>query len=50
MPAAKTVYLCQQCGASSPKWAGQCAACGAWNTLVETVAAPRPAARRAPSA
>ena len=50
MPAVKTVYLCQQCGASSPKWAGQCAACGAWNTLVETVAAPRPAAGRAPSA
>jgi len=50
VPAVKTVYLCQQCGASSPKWAGQCAACGAWNTLVETVAAPRPAAGRAPSA
>ncbi len=49
MPALKTQYLCQQCGAASPKWAGQCPSCDAWNTLVETVAQPRSAAR-APSA
>jgi len=49
VPAVKTTYLCQQCGAASPKWAGQCPACGAWNALVETVAAPR-AAARGPSA
>ena len=35
------VYTCQSCGAVHPKWAGQCAACGAWNTLVEeSLAAP----------
>ena len=45
MPAVKTTYLCQQCGAASPKWAGQCPSCSAWNSLVETVAAPRVAAR-----
>lgn len=45
MPVARTTYLCQQCGAASPKWAGQCPSCSAWNTLVETVAAPRAAAR-----
>ena len=45
MPAVKTIYLCQQCGASSPKWAGQCPSCDAWNTLVETAAAPRTPAR-----
>ena len=49
MPAVKTTYLCQQCGAATPKWTGQCPSCDAWNTLVETVAAPR-AAARAPSA
>lgn len=49
MPAVKTTYLCQQCGTGSPKWSGQCPGCGAWNTLVETVAAPR-AIARAPSA
>jgi DNA repair protein RadA/Sms len=49
VPALKTQYLCQQCGAASPKWAGQCPSCGVWNTLVETVAQPR-SASRAPSA
>ncbi|MDR3053787.1 MAG: DNA repair protein RadA [Zoogloeaceae bacterium] len=34
----KTLYLCNECGASSPKWQGQCPGCGAWNTLVESVA------------
>ena len=28
-------YVCQECGASHPKWGGRCDACGAWNTLVE---------------
>ena len=30
-----SVYVCQSCGASHPKWSGRCDACGAWNTLVE---------------
>ncbi len=29
------VYVCQACGAVHPKWAGQCTACGQWNSLVE---------------
>ena len=40
MAKAKTVYACTECGGQSSKWQGQCAHCGAWNTLVETVAAP----------
>ncbi len=28
-------FVCQECGASFPKWAGRCDACHAWNTLVE---------------
>ncbi len=28
-----TIYVCQSCGAISPKWAGKCESCGAWNTL-----------------
>ena len=28
-------YACQQCGATAPKWAGRCEACGAWNSMVE---------------
>ena len=31
----KTVYRCQQCGATAPKWSGQCGSCSGWNTLVE---------------
>lgn len=31
----KVIYICQKCGAQSPKWAGQCGDCGEWNTLVE---------------
>jgi len=35
MPKLKTVYACQQCGASSPKWMGRCPDCGEWNTYIE---------------
>lgn len=32
----KTVYVCNNCGYQSPKWAGKCPDCGEWNTLEET--------------
>lgn len=31
----KTAYVCNDCGADYSKWAGQCSACGGWNTLSE---------------
>ena len=31
----KTVYVCQNCGAESPKWIGHCPACKEWNTYRE---------------
>ena len=31
----KVVFVCQECGAQSPKWLGRCPECGAWNSLVE---------------
>src|ERR1700686_3688657 len=34
MAKSKEVFICQNCGASSPKWQGQCAGCGEWNTLL----------------
>jgi len=47
MAKAKTIYSCTECGASSPKWQGQCPGCGVWNTLVESVAeAETPGAKR----
>jgi DNA repair protein RadA/Sms len=38
MAKAKSIYSCTECGATSPKWQGQCPGCDAWNTLVEAVA------------
>ncbi|MBR2339017.1 MAG: DNA repair protein RadA [Clostridia bacterium] len=40
----KTVYVCAECGAQYPRWAGKCAACGEWNTINEEVVAAKPAA------
>ena len=33
----RTQFICQQCGATSSKWAGRCDNCGAWNSFVEQV-------------
>ena len=40
----RTVYVCTDCGHEHPKWTGQCAGCGAWNSLVEDVVGDAPAA------
>jgi DNA repair protein RadA/Sms len=40
---AKAVFVCQSCGAQSPKWMGRCSACGEWNTLVEEIEESFPA-------
>ncbi len=37
-------FVCQSCGASRPRWAGKCDACGAWNSIAEEI--PREAAPR----
>ena len=45
MKTPKAVFVCQECGAQSPKWMGRCNECGAWNSLVEErVADAAPAA------
>lgn len=36
----KSHYLCRECGASFPKWSGQCSECLAWNSLEESVTSP----------
>ncbi|WP_373818758.1 DNA repair protein RadA [Glaesserella sp.] len=33
--AAKTAYVCNDCGAEYSRWMGQCRACMAWNTISE---------------
>lgn len=37
MAKSKIEYSCTECGAVSPKWAGQCGECGSWNSLVEGI-------------
>ncbi len=31
----RATFVCQQCGAQFPKWAGRCEACSSWNSLIE---------------
>lgn len=31
----KTAFVCTECGADYPRWAGQCSSCGEWNTVRE---------------
>ncbi len=33
----RKVFICSECGASSPKWIGKCPSCGNWNTYQEEV-------------
>ncbi len=40
----KTIYVCTQCGAESPKWLGKCPSCGEWNSYTEEVVSTKPAA------
>ena len=40
MAKTKSVYVCSNCGADSPKWIGKCPACGEWNTYQEELIRP----------
>ena len=41
----KSIFTCNECGGTSPKWLGKCPSCAAWNTLVESVAGPESGVR-----
>lgn len=43
----RTRYVCQQCAHVAAAWMGRCPECGAWNSLMEELTAPGPAAARA---
>ncbi|MEJ2514682.1 MAG: DNA repair protein RadA [Gammaproteobacteria bacterium] len=48
MAKTRTIYVCSECGGTSPKWQGQCPDCERWNTLEESVQeAPAAGGRRA---
>lgn len=40
MARAQKTFVCSECGASTPKWQGQCSGCGAWNSLEPGAAGP----------
>ena len=42
----KTAYVCSSCGYDSPRWAGKCPNCGAWNTFVEERVQKEPVSKR----
>ncbi len=50
-----TIFVCAECGATSPRWLGRCPSCGKFNTMVEEAVrenkpAPARAAHGAPRA
>jgi len=47
MAKSREVFICQNCGATSPKWQGQCPGCAEWNTLLAEPA--RSSARLTPA-
>ena len=40
MAKVRTQFRCSSCGATAPKWVGQCPGCAEWSTLVEEMDAP----------
>lgn len=46
MAKARSIYVCNECGAESRQYFGKCAVCGSWNSLVEQVVEPTSANSR----
>jgi DNA repair protein RadA/Sms len=42
-------FVCQACGAVTPRWVGKCETCGEWNTIVEETAGRGPGLAAEPS-
>ncbi|MDD2344180.1 MAG: DNA repair protein RadA, partial [Tolumonas sp.] len=40
MAKSKVAYVCNECGAESARWQGQCSECKAWNTITEVRLGP----------
>ena len=49
-PKSTSLFACQSCGTSSPKWLGRCPECGEWNSFVEEARESSPPSLRAPGA
>ena len=42
MAKTNTIFVCSECGATSPRWLGRCPSCGKFNTMAEEPVAPPP--------
>ena len=42
MKGPKIIYVCRECGATSPKWLGRCPECESWNTMDEEQIVEKP--------
>lgn len=42
MAKTNTIYVCSECGATSPRWLGKCPTCDKFNTMVEEVVSTTP--------
>ena len=49
MAKARTIFVCQNCGRTSPREMGRCPGCGEWNTMVEEVMSPEPLRQARPA-
>ena len=48
MAKTNTIFVCAECGATSPRWLGRCPSCGKFNTMAEEVVKPSaPSAQKA---
>lgn len=45
MAKSNTIFVCSECGATSPRWLGRCPSCGKFNTMAEEIVTP-PAAEK----
>ena len=41
MKGPKVIFVCRECGSTSPKWLGKCPECGMWNTFDEEIVAKK---------
>ena len=42
MKGAKVIFVCRECGSTSPKWVGRCPECQSWNSFDEETIIEKP--------
>jgi DNA repair protein RadA/Sms len=48
MAKAQNLFICSECGWTTPRWVGRCGECQAWGSVSESAAGRRPTAVRTP--